>query len=621
MLSGAPIFAQQQVQQLRPGHDGERIAIDDLGSGRYYPSLPYFHFDLSGRPCPGYPAPDRREWRLPVSDNPAISYGKEVSRNEFGCTEGVFPSPDSSLLAVYRKDESFVCRFPILDIRPRTATDELIPYPMAGTPSERLSLCICDTLGNVISTIVPDQFSPERYLTGVSWTADGKAVFVGVLDREQHNLHLNLYDARSGELRRTLLTESNDAWVEPLDPVRALDCGLFIYRTDNRDSFRNLYLCDTLGGIVNVAPTAADLEYVAHTEDARGIRIFYTTAQYSPVENHLMSVYVRKGRSLSKCRIARPCRLTSEQGWHDVIMSDDCSRFIDRWSSVDNPGCVALRSAADGSLLESLAQAQDPLADVAMPELEMGTTLAADGVTRNWFRLWKPVGYKPDGKYPLIVYVYGGPHSQLVQDRWLANVRMWELAMAQRGYAVYVQDNRGTSNRGAEFEKAINRRCGQEEMADQIAGLNALLERCPWIDRGRIGVHGWSYGGFMTISLCTSYPQVFKVAVAGGPVIDWKWYEVMYGERYMDTPQSNPEGYALTSLLDKADRLQAKMLICQGVIDPVVVWQHSLSFVQNCVELGVPVDYFPYPRSEHNMAGKARKHLYNKITDYFIDYL
>ena len=441
-----------------------------------------------------------------------------------------------------------------------------------------------------------------------------------MLDREQHNLHLNLYDARSGELRRTLLTESNDAWVEPLDPVRALDCGLFIYRTDNRDSFRNLYLCDTLGGIVNIAPTASDLEYVAHTEDARGIRIFYTTAQYSPVENHLMSVYVRKGRSLSKCRIASSCRLTSEQGWHDVIMSDDCSRFIDRWSSVDNPGCVALRSAADGSLLESLAQAQDPLADVAMPELEMGTTLAADGVTRNWFRFWKPVGYKPDGKYPLIVYVYGGPHSQLVQDRWLANVRMWELAMAQRGYAVYVQDNRGTLYHGAEYEKAIWGQCGKAEMEDQMEGVKMLCS-LPYVDASRIGVHGWSYGGFMTISLMTTYPDVFKVGVAGGPVIDWKWYEVMYGERYMDTPQTNPEGYEQTSLLNKAKDLKGNLLIITGMNDNTVVPQHCLMFLDRCAEEGTYPLFFAYPGQQHNMYGHKSVHLHEMITRYFEDYL
>ena len=209
----------------------------------------------------------------------------------------------------------------------------------------------------------------------------------------------------------------------------------------------------------------------------------------------------------------------------------------------------------------------------------------------------------------------------MVTGSWLGGVRMWEMLMAQRGYAVYVQDNRGTQNRGAAFEKAINRACGQAEMADQIAGLERLLEANPWIDRERIGVHGWSYGGFMTISLMTSYPEIFKVGVAGGPVIDWKWYEVMYGERYMDTPETNPEGFEKTSLMGKADKLKGKLLICQGAIDNTVVWQHSLSFVQECIEKGVQLDYFPYPRSEHNVFGRWRIHLMDKVTDYFDLYL
>lgn len=203
----------------------------------------------------------------------------------------------------------------------------------------------------------------------------------------------------------------------------------------------------------------------------------------------------------------------------------------------------------------------------------------------------------------------------------MGQIRAWEVRMAQLGYFVYVQDNRGTSNRGAAFEKAINRACGQAEMADQMAGLNALLDRCPWLDRERIGVHGWSYGGFMTISLFTNYPDVFKVALAGGPVIDWKWYEVMYGERYMDTPETNPEGFELTSLMNQTQNVHGKLLICQGAIDNTVVWEHSLSFVQKCIMEGVQLDYFPYPCDEHNMKGKARDHLYDKITGWFTEYL
>ena len=208
----------------------------------------------------------------------------------------------------------------------------------------------------------------------------------------------------------------------------------------------------------------------------------------------------------------------------------------------------------------------------------------------------------------------------MVNDTWLGQVRMWELYMAQHGYIVYVQDNRGTENHGAEYEKVIHKYCGQAEMADQMVGIEAL-KALPYVDRDKIGVHGWSYGGYMTISLMTNYPETFKVGVAGGPVIDWKWYEVMYGERYMENAESNPDGFRTTSLLGKAKDLKGKLLICQGAIDNTVVWEHSLSFIRECIKNNVQVDYFPYPCAEHNVFGKDRVHLMDKVTMYFEDYL
>ena len=289
--------------------------------------------------------------------------------------------------------------------------------------------------------------------------------------------------------------------------------------------------------------------------------------------------------------------------------------YTDIFSSFDNPGWSKVFST-NGRLKETLVVADDPLKDYATPEVEFGTVPSADGLYENHYRLLKPLGFDPSKKYPLIVYVYGGPHSQMVNDSWLGNVRMWEMLMAQRGYIVYVQDNRGTQRHGAEYEKAINRHCGKAEMDDQMVGIRQLLSQ-PWVDSSRVGVHGWSYGGFMTISLKLNYPDVFKVAVAGGPVIDWKWYEIMYGERYMDTPQTNPEGYLGSSLLEKASQLEGKLLICQGAIDNVVLWQHSLSFVQKCIDAGKQVDYFPFPKAYHNMTGMERVYLYDKISDYF----
>ena len=549
---------------------------------------------------------------LPESSEEGIVYGKSVSRNEFGINGGVFIAPDGMKQAVYRKDERAVSLFPLLDINSRTGSLMNIRYPMNGMASEHIDLCVCDTLGNILTTLKVTDFTDERYLTGVTWSPDCRSIFIQVLDREQHHMHLNEYDAQDGEFIRTVLTEENEAWVEPLDPLCFIDNDHFIYRTDNRDGYKSLYLCTRDGVVSRLTKVDADVELVAWQDDY----LYYTSAEKSPVENYLFRMKIT-GRNRSK--YGKPELLTPEPGWHSIHMNRDRHSFIDTFSSLKSEP-VRYKRNLDGSIAEEMKM-KAPAYNYSQCDVIMGTTPSADGKFDNYYRLVCPKDFDPSKKYPLIVYVYGGPHSQMVKNTWMGQIRAWEVRMAQLGYFVYVQDNRGTSNRGAAFEKAINRACGQAEMADQMAGLNALLERCPWLDRDRIGVHGWSYGGFMTISLFTNYPDVFKVALAGGPVIDWKWYEVMYGERYMDTPETNPEGFELTSLMNRTQDVHGKLLICQGAIDNTVVWQHSLSFVQKCIMEGRQLDYFPYPCDEHNMTGKARDHLYDKITGWFTEYL
>ena len=620
------VQAQTVLPQSNPG--GKLLSMSDAVFNRaIYPGSRAFHWEGGHDLAEGRgERPAMPEYRLPESTEDGIVYGETYSRNEFGIETGVYPSNGGGLLAVVRKDERAVTLFPLLDITTRTGSPVNIRYPMNGMASERLSLCICDTLGRVLTEIVPSEFTPERYLTGICWSPDDRYVFIQVLDRSQHHMVLNMYRSCDGSFVRTILREDNPAWVEPLDPLYFIkDSYSFIYRTDNRSGFRSLYLCDTLGTLRALPTATADVSYVGND----GEYVYYTSAEVSPVQNHLFRMRIKNASKVAKARFYKPERLTWEEGWHSVSISPDFTRFIDSWSSFDTPRKMALRSTRGGTAIRDavegqegdlLFEAPDPLADYARVEMEFGTVPSADGEFRNYYRLYKPLNFDPSKKYPLIVYVYGGPHSQMVQDTWLGGVRMWEMLMAQRGYVVYVQDNRGTSNRGAAFEKAINRRCGQEEMADQMVGVKRLMKE-PWIDRGRIGVHGWSYGGFMTISLMTTYPEVFSVGVAGGPVIDWKWYEVMYGERYMDTPETNPEGFEQTSLINKAPDLGGKLLICQGAIDNTVVWEHSLSFVQRCIEEGIQLDYFPYPRSEHNVFGEWRIHLHQKITDYFDTWL
>lgn len=550
-------------------------------------------------------------------ENDQITYGEYVSRNEFGIDGGTFWAPNNRKVAFYRKDESKVTSFPLLDITTRTGSLKEIKYPMAGMDSENVQLGIFDVVTGETVYAAVDDFGYDRYLTNITWSPDGDMIYIQVLDRSQKHLKLNAYSAQTGDFIKTILTEDNEKYVEPFDPLYFIkDQNFFIYRTANRDGYRNLYLCDNDGNIRRLTSVDADVKYVGND----GRYVYYTSAEVSPVENHLFRIELKNlKKGVAKASFGKPQRLTFAEGWHEIQLSPDCRHFIDSYSSLCTPRVVNL-CASDGKILNNLLTADDPTLDYAYTEISLGTVRSADGQYDNYYRLIKPKDFDPSKKYPVVVYVYGGPHSQMVQNTYLAQLRRWEMYMAQRGYLVYVQDNRGTENRGIAFEQAIHGQCGQAEMADQIEGVKMLMD-LPYVDKERIGVHGWSYGGFMTISLITNYPDIFKVAVAGGPVIDWKWYEVMYGERYMDNPAVNPEGYEKTSLINKAKDLKGKLLICQGAIDPVVVWEHSLSFIRECIKNNVQVDYFPYPCAEHNVMGKDRVHLHDKISMYFEDYL
>ena len=568
---------------------------------------------------------DGSEKPVAESENENITYGQSVSRNEFGIMGGIFWSPDSTRIAFYRKDESKVTSFPLLDITSRTGSLKEIKYPMAGMDSEQVDLMVYDlNTGLTHKFPVLERSSNEggtnlpAYITNVCWSPDGSTLYAQTLDRHQKTAWLESWKVGGEPGKAPILTETDERYVEPVDPLYFIKGyeDVFIYRTANRDRYRNLYLCDTAGNIRRLTATDADVQYIAND----GRYVYYTSAEVSPVENHLFRIEIKNlKKGISKAVFGKAQRLTTEAGWHDISMSPDCGHFIDSWSNLTTPRVTDLCSA-EGKTVRNLLTAEDPTLDYAYTEIVLGTVRSADGLHDNYYRLIKPKDFDPSKKYPVIVYVYGGPHSQMVQNTFLAQLRRWEMYMAQRGYLVYVQDNRGTENRGLAFEQAIHGQCGQAEMADQMEGVKMLMG-LPYVDKDRIGVHGWSYGGFMTISLITNYPDIFKVAVAGGPVIDWKWYEVMYGERYMDHPDVNPEGYAKTSLINKAASLKGKLLICQGAIDPVVVWEHSLSFIRECIKNNVQVDYFPYPCAEHNVMGKDRVHLHDKISMYFEDYL
>ena len=550
------------------------------------------------------------EFAVTTDQDANVVNGQTVSRSEFGISGGIFWSPDGKQLAFYRKDESEVASFPLLDITTRTGSLREIKYPMAGMKSEQISLGVYNIATGTTVFMDVDDFGREQYLTNIAWSPTSDFIYIQVVNRAQKHMHLNQYNAKTGVFVKMLLEEKNDQYIEPQHSIVFLknDANRFIHCTSNRDAFQNLYLVDAINGKVLKRLTSVDADVSMLGQDDK--YIYYISAEVSPIENHLFRIDIKSGKKK---------QLTSAKGWHNISMSKEMNYFVDNYSSL-NVSRVVNWVKNDGKLVKEILKAENPTKDYNYGEITLGSLKTADGQFENYYRLIKPMNFDASKKYPTIVYVYGGPHSQMVKNTWQAGMGRWEMYMAQRGYVVYVMDNRGTSNRGDEFEKAIHGQCGQAEMADQMVGVE-FLKSLSYVDSERIGVHGWSYGGFMTISLMTNHPETFKVGVAGGPVIDWKWYEVMYGERYMDSPHTNPAGYEKSSLINKAKDLKGKLLICQGAIDNVVLWEHSLSFVRECIKNNVQLDYFPYPCAEHNVHGKDRIHLMQKVTNYFDDYL
>jgi len=550
------------------------------------------------------------ERQLTTDGSRNIVYGQSVHRNEFGIREGLFWSPDGQRLAFYRMDQSMVTDYPQVDIFPREATYEPDKYPMAGETSHQVTVGIYDM--NTHQTVYLNAGDPtDRYFTNIAWSPDGQTIYMFELNRDQNDCRLNSYDATTGNRIAELYRETNEKYVEPLHPILFLpwDSNKFILQSQ-RDGYNHLYLYDKEGKLIKQLTNGQWVVQDVLGFNEKQKKIIITSNEANPIQHNTYAVDVKTGRRTL---------LDNGRGSHHAVLSGSGQFFYDKFTEPDVPRNIDIVNIKTGKATRLLT-AEDPWKEYTQPIFENGTIKAADGSTDLYYRMVKPHDFDPSKKYPTIVYVYGGPHAHNVEAAWHWYSRSWETYMAQKGYVLFILDNRGSENRGRDFEQATFRQLGQIEMQDQMKGVE-FLKSLPYVDVNRLGVHGWSFGGFMTISLMLNYPDVFKVGVAGGPVIDWKWYEVMYGERYMDTPQSNPEGYAKTSLLDKAKNLKGKLQIITGYNDNTVVPQHCLSFLDACIKAGTQPDFFAYPGEEHNMRGHASVHLHERITQYFEDYL
>ena len=542
-----------------------------------------------------------------------IVYGQSVHRNEFGIEGGLFWSPDGNRLAFYRMDQSMVTDYPLVDIDTRVAEQAPEKYPMAGMASHKVTVGVYDlATGNTVYLKAGDP--TDRYFTNISWSPDSKTVYMFELNRDQNDCRLVSYDASNGEKKAELYREQDDKYVEPQHPIAFLpwDCTKFVMQSQ-KDGYNHLYLLDANGKEIRQITKGNWVVMDMLGFNTKEKTIVYSSNQISPIQRNTFAITVDG---------AKTRQLDNGKGYHYASLSGKSGYVLDRYSEPDVPRAIDIAPTTIKAKNKTLAyfRADNPWKDYAVPEYSCGSIKAADGTTDLFYRMVKPVNFDETKKYPTIIYVYGGPHAHNVDATWHYGSRGWETYMAQKGYLLFILDNRGSENRGKDFEQATFRHLGQEEMKDQMKGVE-YLKSLPYVDEARIGVHGWSFGGFMTTSLMTNYPDVFKVGVAGGPVIDWKWYEVMYGERYMDTPESNPEGYAQTSLISKAKNLKGKLQIIIGLNDPVVVPQHALSFIKECILQGTQPDFFVYPGEPHNMRGHQSTHLHERISQYFDDYL
>lgn len=559
-----------------------------------------------------------------------VVYGQAVHRNEFGIMKGTFWSPKGTYLAFYRMDQSMVTDYPQVNTTARIA--ELVPdkYPMAGMTSHKVTVGIYNVKDG--KTIYLQAGDPtDRYFTNISWGPDEKSVFVIELNRDQNHAQLVQYDAVSGQKIGVLYEEKHTRYVEPQHPLIFLpwDDSQFIYQTQ-RDGFNHLYLMDTKTKLKGEWKTGKDsedqyceyLKTIPLTEgnwlvqDVLGFNasrkeIIIASTEISPLQTNIFSLNVKNGKRTL---------IGMEDGTHQAKLSASGTYLIDYFTSNNVPREISILPTT-GKKGTTLFTATDPLKEnYNLPEITVGTIKAADGETDLYYRLIKPVNFDPNKKYPAIIYVYGGPHAQMIHNTRFYDARGWDLYMAQQGYVMLTVDNRGSDNRGIKFENCTFRHLGTEEMKDQVQGAK-FLQSLPYVDADKIGVHGWSFGGFMTTNLMLTYPDIFKVGVAGGPVIDWQFYEVMYGERYMDTPQANPEGYKESNLRLKAGNLKGRLEVIIGGMDPTCVPQHSISFLRACIDAGTHPDFFIYPEDGHNMMGRDRVHLHEHITRYFLDHL
>jgi dipeptidyl-peptidase 4 len=530
-----------------------------------------------------------------------VVYAAVAHRAEFGIDRGLFWSPDGRFLAFYREDLRPIAPYPWQDLATTPASPAHGRYPMAGRTHSRVRVGVCDTTDFSIRWLANDP-DEDVYLTNLTFGPD-HTLHVARVDRGQSHLALVRHDATTGKQLATLLEENDPQWLEPEHGPTFLTDGRFLWWSA-RDGHRHLYLHGKDGALLGqVTKGAFDVQrLLGLSPDDK--TAWFEAADEDPRQRHLWAAAL-DGSEIRK--------VTRERGTHHAELSPDRAFAWVVSSNLETPWHARLLDLASGAATP-LPAATDPLAGVQLPAQRL-FTIKTEGDTVLYGHLALPPDLAEGQRCPVLLYVYGGPHLQQVTDQWLGGAPLWLQAFAAEGYVVCRLDNRGTPNRGIEFEQCLHRQLGVLEVQDQLRAVEWMRGQ-PFVDGARIGVHGWSYGGYMTLRLLLAAPTTFACGVSGAPVTDWAMYETGYGERYMDTPAENAAGYHLSSCLPFVSQLQRPLLLVHPTDDRTVVWQHTLAFVDRCIAEGKQIEYFPYPGQRHGLVGKHRVHFLTMLHDW-----
>ena len=527
-----------------------------------------------------------------------LSYGMAefIAQEEMDRDTGYWWSPDERHIALARVDESPVAEVERFEIQATGARIVRQRYPATGANNARVRLLVADLAAD--SQLELELGEADFYLPRVDWFPDGRGIAVQRQSRDQKTLELLRFDALSGR-GRVLLTERSEHWVPLHRELTFLQKSPQFIWASSRSGFQHLYLYGNDGKLLRQL-TSGDYMVVGESPEPairavneRTRRVYFVANLAGPVERQLYSV------SLDSA--GEPQRITQGEGWHSVSMSTDARVFVDTFSNAVTPRNVWLRNASGApltALLPNKLDASHPYAPYAAEHVptEFGSIGAADG-QRMYYKLLKPRNLEAGKKYPVLIDVYGGPGVQRVTNTWSS---LFHQYLAQQGYIVFALDNRGSGLRGTKFETALNLRMGQVEVQDQLKGVE-FLRALPFVDASRIGIYGWSYGGYMTLMCLMQAPEVFAAGVSGAPVSDWALYDTHYTERYLSTPQLNPEGYRLGNVLEYAGKLQRPLLLVHGMADDNVLFAHSTVLMKKLQDLQKPFDLMTYPGGKHGL--------------------